>query len=138
VGQHHELSRLPDQGMSSGGECLSCAIAQQLAGDDRRGVPAYVSEDIDEDVVVISGPELDGLVVLPRQHVGGLEEMSDLGRAHVLAALRRATRSVLERNPGSQTTVVVMIDPPASKGHACFHVLLRGSGDAGSFISKPG
>ena len=88
---------------------------------------AYVAEDVDEDVVVISGPGLDGLVVVPRQHIGGLEELPVSRRAHVLAALRRATWSVLERNPGTATKVVEMTDPPASEGHACFHVLPSGS-----------
>jgi len=94
-----------------------------------RSLAAYVAEDIAEDIVVISCPGLDGLVVVPRQHIGGLEELSALRRAHVLAAIRRATRSVLERNPGSETRVVVMTDPPASEGHACFHVLPSGSED---------
>jgi len=89
----------------------------------------FVAEDVDEDVVVFSGPELDGLVVVPRQHVGGLEELPDLRRARVLAALRRATRSVRERNPGSVTRVVVMTDPPASEGHVSFHVLPDSSED---------
>ena len=97
---------------------------------------AYVAEDVDEDVVVISGPELDGLVVVPRQHIGGLEELSDLRRAHVLAALRRATQSVRDRNPGSVTRVLVMTGPPASEGHVCFHVLPNGSEDPGGSTSR--
>lgn len=125
------LSRPPGQGVTVAGECDSCAIAQWVAGDKEGGEVAYVAEDVDEDVVVISGPELEGLVVVPRQHVGGLEELSDLRRAHVLAALRRATRSVRDRNPGSVTRVVVMTGPPASEGHVCFHVLPNGSEDPG-------
>jgi hypothetical protein len=129
VDQGHGLSRPPGQGITPTGDCHSCTIAQWAAGHSPRSVAAYVAEDVDEDVVVISGPEFDGLVVVPRQHIGGLEELSVLRRAHVLAALRRATRSVLERNPGSATRVVVMTDPPASEGHRCFHVLPRGSED---------
>jgi hypothetical protein len=129
VNQGHGLSRLPPQGTTLAGECRSCAIAQWAAGHGTGSEAVYVAEDVDEDAVVISGPELDGLVVMPRQHIGGLEELSVLRRAHVLAALQRATRWVLERNPGSGTTVVVMTDPPASQGHACFHVLPSGSED---------
>lgn len=127
--QGQGLSRPPGQDITVAGECRSCAIAQWVAGHSMESVAAYVAEDVDEDVVVISGPELDGLVVVPRQHIGGLEELSDLPRAHVLAALRRATQSVRERNPGSMTRVVVMTEPPASKGHVCFHVVPSGSED---------
>ena len=129
VDQGQDRSRLPHPDSTLSGECHSCAIAQWAAGASTRKVAAYVAEDIDEDVVVISAPELDGLVVVPRQHVCGLEELSILGRAHVLAALRRATQSVRKRNPGSATTVVVMTDPPASEGHVCFHVRSSGSED---------
>jgi diadenosine tetraphosphate (Ap4A) HIT family hydrolase len=130
VDKGQRLSRLPSEGVTLSGECQSCAIAQSVAGDGARSAAgAYVVEDVYEDVVVISGPELDGLVVVPRQHIGGLEELSDLPRAHVLAALRRATQSVRDRNPGSVTRVVVMNCPPASEGHVCFHVLPNGSED---------
>ncbi len=129
--QGQGLSRLPGQGVTVAGECDSCAIARWVAGDTTRSGATYIAEDVDEDVVVVSGPELDGLVVMPRQHVGGLEQLSDLRRAHVLAALRRATRSVRDRNPGSVTRVVVMTGPPASEGHVCFHVLPNGSEDPG-------
>src|SRR5271157_2694552 len=123
MGQDHGLSRFPEQRMTQEAECRTCAVAQRLADHHPGSHPTYVSEYIDEDVVVISGLELDGLVVVPRQHVGGLDELSDLGRAHVLAALRRATRSVLKRDSGSATTVVMITDAPASEGHACFQVL---------------
>ena len=97
-------------------------IAQWLTGDRTRSVAPYVAEDVDDDVVVISEPELDGFVVIPRQHIGGLEDLSVLGRAHLLAALRRVTQSVQERNPGSATRIVIMTDPPATKDHVCFRV----------------
>ena len=132
MNQGHGLSRLPSQGITLEGECRFCAIAQSVAGHSTQRLDAYVVEDVDDDVIVISGPELDGLVVVPRQHIGRLEELSDLPRAHVLAALRRATQSVRERNPGSVTRVVVMKGPPASEGHVCFHVLPNGSEDPGS------
>ena len=103
-------------------ECRSCAIAQSMNGDRTRYLAPYVAEDVDDDVVVISGPEIDGLVVIPRQHIDGIEELTVLGRAHLLAALRRVTQSVQERNPGSATSIVVMTDPPATKDHVWFSV----------------
>ena len=91
-----------------------------------RSVDGYVTEDVEENVVVVSGSEFDGLVVIPRRHISGLEELSVVHRAQVLAALRRATQSVQERYPGKATKVVVMTDPPASEGHACYQVLPSG------------
>ena len=132
------MARSPGQIMTQEPECRTCAIAQQLAADDQQDRSAYVSVDVDEDVVVISGPQLAGLVVVPRRHISGLDELPDPDRAHVLAALRRATRSVLERNPGSATTVVVTTDAPASEGHACFHVAPAAPGYPPGVTSSPG
>jgi diadenosine tetraphosphate (Ap4A) HIT family hydrolase len=95
-------------------------IAQRLTDD--RSVAPYVTEDVDDVVVVISEPELNGLLVIPRQHIGGLEGLSVPGRAHLLAALHRVKQSVQERNPGSVTRIVVMSEAPATEDHVCFHV----------------
>jgi hypothetical protein len=78
---------------------------------------------VDEGVVMVSQPELDGLMVIPGQHVGGLEELSVAHRAQVLAALRRATLSVQESHQGASIEVVPMIDLPGSPGHVCFQVV---------------
>jgi hypothetical protein len=131
----HESSGLPGDDITPALECRSCALAQWAAGHSTRSVTRYVTEDVDEDVVVISGPELDGLLVVPRQHIGGLEELSIPGRGHLLAALRRAAQLVQERNPGSATRVVVMTVPPASEGHVCFHVVPSASEDPVGFSS---
>ena len=127
--QGHRSSQVAGEGSTSAGECRSCAISLWVAGKGMRSVDAYVTEDVDENVVVVSGPEFDGLVVIPRRHVSGLEELSVVHRARVLAALQRATRSVQEKNPGKATKVVVMTDPPASEGHACYQVLPSGHVD---------
>jgi hypothetical protein len=126
VDQGQRTSGVGDKGGVTAGECRSCAISRWIAGDSTRSVGGYVAEDIGEDVIVVSSRDFDGLVVMPRRHVSGLEELSVVHRAQVLAALQRATRSVLERNPGMTTTVLVMTDPPASEGHACYHVLPSG------------
>jgi hypothetical protein len=82
-----------------------------------------VAVDVDDDVVTLCGAEFDGLVVLPRQHVGGLEELALSHQARVLAALKRARRVLRDRQPGSASRVVVMSDPPATHGHVCYGVL---------------
>lgn len=132
--QEHGLSQFPGHDVALG-ECRSCAIARWVAGQGTRPVAAYVAEAVDEEAVVISGPGLDGLVVVPRQHISGLEELPIPRRAHVLAALRRAIRSVRDRNPRSTSRVVVMTDPPASRGHVCFQVLPNDSDDPVGFAS---
>ena len=109
--------------------CQTCAVAHQLAGQSTSGGAGCVAKVVDEDAVVVedavvmSGPQLGGLIVLPRRHVSGLEELPPPRRARVLAALRHATRLVRDANQGAASRVVVMTDPPASVGHVCFHVL---------------
>jgi len=104
------------------GECPSCAFGQWVTGDRTRSVAPYVTEEIDDDVVAIREPDLEGLVVIPRQHISGINGLSVLGRANLLAALRRVAQSVQERNPGSATRILVMTDAPATEDHVCFHV----------------
>ncbi len=127
--QEHGFPQLPSHDVAVG-ECRSCAIARRVAGQ-RTPVPApYPAEAVDqedEEAVVISEPGLNGLVVVPRRHIGGLDELSIPRRAHVLAALRRAARSVRYANPRSR--VIVTTNLPASQGHVCFQVLPNGSDD---------
>jgi hypothetical protein len=115
--------------------CRCCAIAQSVAGSGTSIEDSYVAVDIGPNVVVVGTPDFDGLIVVPRQHVAGLEELSVPPRAHVLAALQRATRLVLERNRGLATRVVVMTDPPASEDHACYRVLPCGYVDPAFSVS---
>jgi diadenosine tetraphosphate (Ap4A) HIT family hydrolase len=129
-------SRLLDQRSNRAGECLSCGISRRVADLSSQSA-AYVVEDVDADVVVIRVADLDGLVVIPRQHVSGLEELPVPRRANVLAALRRTTRSVQEMNPGSATRVLLMTGPPASDGHVCFRVLPSGSQNSVDSTSSP-
>ena len=119
----HRSSPIAYEGSISAVECPLCVISLWAAGTSTGGVDAFVTEAVDENVVVVSSPALDGLVVIPRSHVSGLEELPVVHRAQVLAALQRATRRVQERNRGIPMKVVVMTDPPASKGHTCFQVL---------------
>ena len=115
----HGLSRLPVLGAGLKGRCGSCTTAQRAA-DPRSRRP---SEHVDEGFFLISGPDLDGWVVVPRPQISGLEELPIPHRASVLAALRRAARSVRIRYPWAMPTIVVRTDLPASEGHVCFQVL---------------
>jgi hypothetical protein len=108
-------------------ECRCCAIAQRAAEHGGQTVTGNVTEDVNEDVVMISGPEFDGLLVVPRQHVSGLEELSVSGRGLLLATLQRASKLVQARHPGSATRVVPTTVPPGSPGHVCFQVLASAS-----------
>lgn len=123
MNQGHHSSQLASEGSISAEACRSCAISLWATSASTGRVEAFVAEEVGENVVVVSSPALDGLVVIPRSHVSGLEELPVVRRAQVLAALQRATGRVQERNPGIPMKVVVMTDPPASQGHACFQVL---------------
>jgi hypothetical protein len=129
VDEGHLSWRLVGERIPVNPECRCCAIAQSVTGNGTRSEGAYVAVDVDLNALVVGMPDFDGLLVLPRQHVSGLEELSVPPRAHVLAALQRATQLVLERNPELATRVVVMTDPPASEDHACYLVLPCGSAE---------
>jgi hypothetical protein len=112
------LTRLPVGRTGPKGHCGSCATARRETDRSRD-----VDDSADEDVFVISGPELRGRIVVPRWHIGALEELSIPQRARILAAVRRATRCVGEENPWSTPRILPRTDLPASEGHLCFHVL---------------
>jgi hypothetical protein len=110
---------------SGGAEpCEACAIARSGAAacaDDPSLTGANVA--IDSDVVVISGPRIVGQVVVPHQHVSGLEELPPPRRALVLAAIRRAAVAVGGGTSESQAQIVVSTESPASPSHVSFRVL---------------
>lgn len=113
---------LPVQSSSSGGQCRACEVAQRAAG--------RMADDVNDDVVVMNGPEYKGFVVVPCLHVKGLEELSISCRATTLAAVQRAARAVKEENSCSTAQIVVLTDLPASEGHMCIRVLPGGADDA--------
>jgi hypothetical protein len=106
-------------------QCDACTLALRVADRATGCLDAYATEDVDDDVVVLSAPGLVGLVVIPRHHVSRLGELPPLQRARVLAALRRVSVSVGEAFHGSTPRVVVTTDPPASEGHVGFQVVPR-------------
>ena len=79
--QGHHSSRLAGEGSVSSEECRSCAISLEISNEGAGGSDHYVAEDIDENVVVVSSSLFAGLVVIPRLHAGGLEELSVVHRA---------------------------------------------------------
>lgn len=123
------LSKTPAREISADEGCRSCAIVQWVADQGAvDGVP-FVAEIANEGAVVLSGPQFTGFVVIPRQCVGGLEDLAPPGRALVLAALRLATLRVRNGNLGPITRTVVMNDTWASSGHVSFQVLPVDSDD---------
>jgi hypothetical protein len=112
-----------DRHSSDAEQCEACAVARSGAACDLGSWLAGATVTVDTDVVVISGPRIAGQVIVPRQHIGGLEELPLPRRAQVLAAIRRAAAVVGTRELRSPTRVVVSTDSPASASHVCFHVL---------------
>jgi hypothetical protein len=112
-----------DQHTTDAGRCEACAVARSGVA---RGVGEWHADatvTVEADVVVISGPRIAGRMVVPHQHVGGLEELPLPRRAQVLAAIRRAAAVVGAGDPRSPARVVVSTESPASASHVCFHVL---------------
>lgn len=112
------LSLLPVQGSTREGYCESCTMVRTSADGD------------DDDVVLVSRPELPGVLVVSPWHVRTLEELSISHRANLLAAVQRATRSVTEKGPGPAPRIVALTDLTASEGHLCVHVMPGDSGDS--------
>ena len=113
------LALRPGQRSARRSQCANCATALQAA--DRRS--ARAPDYVDDDVVVIRGPEFKGLVVLPRLHVITLEALSISSRASVLAAVQRAARAVRAENSSSAACISVLTDLLRSEGHMCMRVL---------------
>jgi hypothetical protein len=112
-----------DQDPGDAERCEACAVARSGAACGVGSWLAGATVTVDTDVVVISGPRIAGRVIVPRQHIGGLEELPLPRRAQVLAAIRRAAGVVGTKEPRSPARVVVSTDSPASESHVCFHVL---------------
>ena len=108
-------------------ECRACAITQSVFRRNSGHVAEPGAEHVNSEVVVFRGPSIGGVVVVPRAHINGLEELTVLRRAKVLAALRRAARWVRDTSPGSAPSVVAVADPLAPERHVCFRVVADGT-----------
>jgi len=121
----HGLGSPPhaDQHTGETKECEACGVARSGAADGAGTWVDGATVTPEPDVVLIQGPRISGRLVLPRQHIAGLDELPLPGRAQVLAAIRRAAGTVRGAEPSSSPRVVISTDPPASASHVCFHVL---------------
>jgi hypothetical protein len=123
VQEEGDSPRHADQHASDAEPCEACAVARSGAAGGIGAWLAGATVTVDRDVVVISGPRLAGQLIVPRQHIGGLEELPLPRRAQVLAAIRRAAAAVGDGAPLSPPRVVVSTDSPATASHVCFQVL---------------
>lgn len=112
-----------DQHSGDAERCEACAVARSEGAGGVGAWLAGATVTVDPDVVVISGPQIAGQLIVPRQHIGGLEELPLPRRAQVLAAIRRAATTVGAGEVQSRSRVVVSTDSPASASHVCFLVL---------------
>ena len=117
--------QIPWQGDAPADGCRSCAIVQSVARQSPEET-AFIVESANEDAVVLRGPQLDGLVVVPRRCVSGLQELPVIGRGHVLAAVRLATLLVRDENLGSTSRIEVMRDLSAPARHVSYQVVPEG------------
>jgi hypothetical protein len=103
-----------DEHSSDADPCEACAVARSGAAG---GTGSWL-----EGATVTTGTDVVEIIV-PREHVGGLEELPLPRRAQVLAAIRRAAAAVSTGEPPPPPQVVVSTDSPASASHVCFLVL---------------
>ena len=112
-----------EQASESEEGCEACAVVRSGVAC---GVGSWLTGAevaVESDVVVISGPRITGRVIVPYQHIGALDELPPPGRAHVLAAVRRAVTIVSAGDAQTQARVILSTDSPASSSHVSFHVL---------------
>jgi diadenosine tetraphosphate (Ap4A) HIT family hydrolase len=133
----NDLSQPLTRGIFPAEGCRCCAIVQRVASRGTIKEADYVAETANEEALMLSGPQLAGLVVIPKLCISGLEELPALRRAHVLAALRRATVLVRQENQGSTSRIVTTIDSSAPAGHVSFQVLPCNSGDSKPALWTP-
>jgi hypothetical protein len=106
------------------GEDFSLLSVREAIPRDQCEFCATADRAIDG-VVVFSGSELEGVLVVPQSHVDGLEDLSVPHRANLLAAVQRATREVSDGIPVSGPKIEVLTDRPGSLGHIGIHVMSR-------------
>ena len=130
---HHRLSS-PQPEISpplDAERCEACDVVRSGVPCDVGTSLAGAEATVDSDVVVIRGPHITGLLVIPCQHVGGLEELLPPARRPTcLRPIRRAVTAVAAgsalRPPGSRVDRVAgIIDSP---------VLLRSCRRTRSFL----
>jgi hypothetical protein len=118
--------QIPWQGDARTDGCRTCAIVRSVARQSPEET-TFVVESANDDAVVLRGPQLAGLVVLPRQCVSGLQDLPVLGRGHVLAAVRVATLLIREETPDSASRIEVLRDVSSPSGHVSYQVVADSS-----------
>jgi hypothetical protein len=106
--------------------CRTCAIVRSVARQSPEET-TFIVESTNDGAVVLRGPQLAGVVVVPRQCVSGLQDLPVLGRGHVLAAVRVATLLIREENLDSAGRIEVMRDMSSPSGHVSYQVVADSS-----------
>jgi hypothetical protein len=127
--------QIPWQGDAHGDGCRTCAIVRSVARQSPEET-TFIVESTNDGAVVLRGPQLAGLVVVPRQCVSGLNELPVQGRGHVLAAVRVATLLVREENPGSTSRIDLVRDMSSPSGHVSYQVVPDSSDAPTGSISR--
>jgi hypothetical protein len=118
--------QIPWQGDAHTDGCRSCAIVRSVARQSPEET-TFIVESANDGAVVLRGPELAGVVVVPRRCVSGLQDLPIPGRGDVLAAVRLATLLVREENPETASRIEVMRDMSSPSGHVSYQVVVESS-----------
>ena len=71
----NDLSQPLTRGIFPAEGCRCCAIVQRVASWGTIKEADYVAETANEEALMLSGPQLAGLVVIPKLCISGLEEL---------------------------------------------------------------
>ena len=126
VNRGSRFLQIPWQSDAPADGCRSCAIIQSVARQSPEET-AFIVESANDGAVVLRGPELAGLVVVPRRCVSGIQELPVIGRGHVLAAVRLATLLVRSENLGSTSRIEVVRNLSAPASHVSYQVVPESS-----------
>lgn len=103
-------------------QCMLCAFAGYGDNFLTPSESDFAVVEVNDQTIVLLSPHLEGVLVAPLQHVGGLLELPEHELAVFLASLRRISRSVQAVLGGSNTVIEPLGSTPPSKGHVCFRI----------------
>lgn len=98
--------------------CSADPITAGGTGPDARWSVVYA----DDILVALVVPDVAGVLIAPRPHIGGLATSPELAGV-LLGALRKTAIAVKTSYRTSGVTVQPITDVPGAPGHVCYHVV---------------
>jgi hypothetical protein len=113
IAAEHELASI---------QCTLCAFAGAAEDPPNLCEDDFVVAHLSEQTVVLLSSRLEGALVAPTRHAGGLTELPEHSLSCTLASLRLVSASIQEVFRCSGTKIEPWEAPPSNIGHVCFLV----------------